>query len=376
VGALASGVAHNFNNIIGAIVGHAELAEAWIASDNSRVARNLDAIRRASERARELVDQILVFGRRQGGRRRPVDISALIVETGSLLRASLPGAIDIVIPSTQEPIMVSGEPAQLQQVIINLCNNAAQAMSNSGRVEVATDLHDVASSRLLTHGKLAQGRYVRLAVSDAGWGIDAATLGRIFEPFFTTREEGNGLGLATVRDIVEDHGGAMNVRSSPGLGSRFEVWLPCTQAAAVPDPHSQGIPRGRGETLLVVNDDGERLLRDEEVLAALGYEPVGFANATDALAACKSRPERFDAAVVVLRDRAAALEFATALHATAPDLPIVFAACSADEIGVGDLAAASISEMIHLPLNSAEAAAALMRCLAIRTPLRSVQLRS
>jgi CheY-like chemotaxis protein len=243
-------------------------------------------------------------------------------------------------------------------------------------VDVATDLHDVASSRSLTHGELAQGRYVRLAVSDAGWGIDAATLGRIFEPFFTTRDEGNGLGLATVRDIIEDHGGAMNVRSSPGLGSRFEVWLPYTQAAAMHNPRGQGISLGRGETLLVINDDGERLLRDEEILAALGYEPVGFDNTTDALAACKSRPERFDAAVVVLHIHAAALEFATALHAAAPDLPVVFAVGSADDIGVADLAAASISEMIQLPLNSAETAAALVRCLAIRTSLRSVQLQS
>ena len=368
VGALASGIAHNFNNIIGAIVGHAELVEARIASDSPAV-RNLDAIRRASERARDLVDQILMFGRRQEGRRRPVNVSALVAEAGSLLRASLPRTIDLFIPPAQEPIIVSGEMAQLQQVIINLCNNAAQAMNHSGRVELATDIHDIASARPLSHGELAQGRYVRLAVNDAGRGIDAATFGRIFEPFFTTREEGNGLGLATVRDIIESHGGAVNVWSIPGSGSRFEVWLPCIPAAAALDPSAQGIPTGRGETLLVVDDDCERLLRDEEILAALGYEPVGFTTASDALAACKSRPERFDATVVVLGDHAsAALEFATALHAIAPNLPIVFAASSADEIGAGELAGAGVSEIIHRSLNFAEVAAALMRCLTIQPP--------
>jgi signal transduction histidine kinase len=370
VGALASGIAHNFNNIIGAIIGHAEMAEAQIRSNNSPAARNLDAIRQASERARDLVDQILVFGRRQEGRQRPVNVSALIAEAGFLLRASLPDTVVLVVPPVQQPIIVSGEPAQLQQVIINLCNNAAQAMNNSGCIEVATDIQDVASSRSLSHGELAHGQYVCLTVSDTGRGMDAATFRRIFEPFFTTRQEGNGLGLATVRDIVEDHGGAINVESAPGLGSRFEIWLPSIQAAA--EPRARGIPLGNGETLLVVGDDDERLLRDEEILAALGYEPIGFRNATDALAAYKLTPERFDAVVVILRGHAAAaLEFAAAVHATSAHSPIVFAACSVDEIGAGQLAAAGVSELIHQPINSAEVAAALTRCLAIQFPIQS-----
>jgi signal transduction histidine kinase/ActR/RegA family two-component response regulator len=365
VGALASGVAHNFNNIIGAIVGHAELAEARLSSDNDPAARNLDAIRRASERARDLVDRILVFGRHREGRRRAVDVSALIAEAGALLRASLPKAVDLVMPP-REPVVVSGEPAELQQVIINLCNNAAQAMNYSGAVELAMDVHDVVSARLLSHGELARGRHVRIVVIDGGRGIDAATLGRIFEPFFTTREEGNGLGLATVREIVEDHGGALNVWSRPGSGSRFEVWLPCRQAASVLDPATEEIPTGRGETLLVVDDDNERLLRDEEILAALGYEPVGFTAVADALAACKSRPERFDAAVVVLGGREAdVLEFATVLRALAPDLPVVFATCSADHVVADSLVAAGVSEIVHRPLNSVEIASVLMRCLAL-----------
>jgi signal transduction histidine kinase len=373
VGALASGVAHNFNNIIGAIVGHAELAEARLPSANDPAARNLDAIRRASERARDLIDQILLFGRHREGHRRPVDVPALIAEAASLLRASLPGTVHLLV-SPQQPAVVSGEPAQLQQVIINLCSNAAQAMDNSGPVELTMDIHNIASTRLLSHGELARGRYVRMAVTDSGRGIDAATLGRIFEPFFTTREEGNGLGLATVRDIVEDHGGAMNVWSRPGLGSRFEAWLPYAQAAAEAEPHAlenrtRAALAGRGETLLVINGNAEQLLRDEEILAALGYEPVGFTAAADALAACRSRPERFDAVVAVLcGDDARAiadkmLEFAAALRAVAPDLPIVFAASSADDIAAEELAVAGVSEIIHRPLNSAEIASALMRCL-------------
>jgi signal transduction histidine kinase len=370
VGSLASGIAHNFNNIIGAIVGHAELVEARLSSHDEPAVRNLDAIRRASERARDLIDQILLFGRHREGRRRAVNISALTAEAGTLLRVSLPGTVELVIPP-KETFIVSGEPAQLQQVIINLCNNAAQAMNLSGRVELMMDVHDVTSARLLSHGELARGRYVRIAVIDTGRGIDPAMFGRIFEPFFTTREEGNGLGLATVREIVEDHGGAMNVWSNPGSGSRFEAWLPCMQAAGVLDPYFREAPAGRGETVLVVDDDVERLLRDEEILAALGYEPIGFTTAAGALAACKSRPERFDAVVVVLTDPpAAAPEFATALRAFAPHLPIVLAIYPEDGIDADDLLAAGVSEMINRPLNSGEVAAALMRCLPRSAPLQ------
>jgi ActR/RegA family two-component response regulator len=327
--------------------------------------KNLDAIRRASERARDLIDRILVFGRRREGHRRPLDASAVIAEAGSLLRASLPGTVDLVLPR-QQPVVIAGEPAQLQQVVLNLCNNAAQAMDNSGRVEVTAEVHDVASAQRLSHGELVRGRYLCIAVSDAGRGIDAAKLGRIFEPFFTTREDGNGLGLATVREIVEDHGGAIAVWSCPGSGSRFEVWLPCVESGDVEDVHD-AVPAGRGETLLVIDDDAERLLRDEEIIAALGYEPVGFTTVPAALAACRSAPQRFDAAVVVLRaGDADVLEFAAALQAVAPGLAVVVAVSSAADVLADELAGAGVAGIVHRPLDSAEIAAALTRCLAVR----------
>ena len=139
---------------------------------------------------------------------------------------------------------------------------------------------ELTGARSLSHGELQPGRYVRLAVSDTGRGMDEATLARIFEPFFTTRSAGNGLGLATVREIVREHGGAMNVRSTPGEGSRFEVWLPgLATAGAALQLDAAAVPLGRGETMLMVANDSARLLRDEEMLAALGYEPVGFTDA-------------------------------------------------------------------------------------------------
>ncbi len=360
VGTLTSGIAHNFNNILGGILGHSEVLEGQLGA-NARSLGHLDAIRRGSERARDLVDEILNFGRRRDSRRKPLSARALIAEAQSLLKVSLPPEIDLVIQLPPETAVVSGEPAQMQQVILNLCNNAAQAMENGGRVEVETDVHEVAGGRSLSHGELEPGRYVRIAVTDSGRGMDGATLARIFEPFFTTRCAGNGLGLATVREIVQEHGGAMNVRSTPGAGSRFEVWIPSVTTAGPPQEVEALVsPRGRGETILLVANDSIRLLRDEEMLAALGYEPVGFSGADAALAACRAAPRRFDALVVGhLGSATSSLELAAALHAAAPHAPIVLATKSAEEIGADRLVDAGIADVVHWPLVAVEIAAAL-----------------
>src|SRR5262249_846028 len=149
-------------------------------------------------------------------------------------------------------------------------------------------------------------------ISDTGRGMDEATLSRIFEPFFTTRSSGNGLGLATVIEIVREHGGGIHVSSTPGEGSRFEIWLPCVATSGpMPELDAPVIADGQGETVLMVACDGARLLRDEEMLAALGYEPVGFKSAEAALAACQIKPQRFDCLIVgYLGSSEASLELA------------------------------------------------------------------
>ena len=363
VGALASGIAHNFNNIVGAILGHAEIAEAQLASGSPSV-RNLEEIRRAGERARDLVDQMLTFGRRRDVRRQPVSMKGLVAETSSLLHVSLPSRIELVIGEVPDVAVISGQPAQLQQVLLNLCNNAAQSIDGMGRIEIETEVHRITTPQSLTHGDLPAGRYVRMFVSDTGRGIEETALAHLFEPFFTTRLAGTGLGLATVREIVREHGGAINVWSQPGTGSRFEVWLPRIAAAASgPRDEAPTLRLGRGETVMVVDDANERLLADEEMLAALGYEPVGFGRADDALAACRANPKRFDALLIhQLGSANSALDLATALHEIVPDVPILLATASADQIGADPLMAAGITEVVHRPLVSDELASALARC--------------
>ena len=362
LGAFASGIAHNFNNIVGAILGFAEMAQAQVVAD-SRPARNVVAIRRSAERARDLVDQILAFGRRSDTRRGRVEVSALIAEATTLLNASLPPGIDLVIRDVPAGAAVSGEAAQLQQVILNLCSNAAQALDGIGRIDVETRVKLIVRTQQLSHGSLGPGAYVCIAVKDAGSGMDAATLERIFEPFFTLRSDGNGLGLATVREIIREYGGAMHVESVPGKGSCFEAWLPCaTGAEPIVEEEAPSLPLGSGEALLMVDTNGEQLLRSEEILAALGYEPIGFSAAEEALSCCSKAPERFDAFVIgQLGTAKAALELAAALHKIAPDLPIILATGSAEEIDVRALLGTGICEVVRRPLVAHEVANALTR---------------
>jgi signal transduction histidine kinase/CheY-like chemotaxis protein len=360
IGIFTSGIAHNFNNILGGILGHSELMEERLGSD-ARLARNLAAIRRGAERARDLVDQILVFGRRRDARRRPLNAHALVTEAASLLNVSLPEGVDLVIHQPPVAAIVSGEPAQLQQVILNLCNNAAQAMENGGRIDVEMEVHEVYVRRKLNQDELNPGRYACITITDTGRGMDETTLTRIFEPFFTTRSAGNGLGLATVHEIVREHAGAINVQSTPGEGSRFEVWLPCAAAEPVPDENTPAIPAGSGEAVLIVASDGARLLRDEETLAALGYEPVGFTTAEAALAAFHANPDRFDVLVVgPLTSTTSSLELATAMHAAAPHLPIVLATKSTEEIAADALVNVGISDVVRWPIIAEEIAHVLV----------------
>ena len=366
IGTFASGIAHNFNNIVGAILGYTEMADARVKS-SSVYAANLVEIRRAGERARELVDQILTFGRRSEGRREPLCVGELIAETKPLLVASLPSHVEVAVTEAAEMMIVSAKPVQLQQVILNLCNNAAQAMVAPGFIDLRIEARDIARPTRVGRGEMARGRYAIISVSDPGPGMDEGTLERIFEPFFTTRPDGNGLGLTTVREIVEEHGGGIEVQSAIGAGTRFDVWLPIVQSdEPISIQHAPELARrGAGETVLVLEPDSGRLLRHEEILAALGYEPVGFTRLADAVAASRATRMRFDVALVCHLPGGSALNLAMALHNAAPTLPIILTAPSTEDLCAPLLAASGITEFVHHPLKSGELAAALLRCLQV-----------
>jgi signal transduction histidine kinase/ActR/RegA family two-component response regulator len=361
LGTLAGGIAHDFNNILGAILGYAEMLLARLRPD-SREWQHAQEVKRAGERARDIVDRILAFSRRTEQRHRSVHVRSLLEETAGLLRASLPASIALRLRLSDGEAIVLGEPERLQQVIMNLCTNAAQAMAGQGVIDVSLDLVGLDAGKALSHGTVGPGRYVRLAVRDTGHGMDAASLDRIFEPFFTTKAvgAGTGLGLAMVHGIVADHGGAIDVCSTPGAGSSFAVYLKQAEAPPADEARTdQALPIGNGETILIVDDEKALVRLGEEMVAALGYEPAGFDSATQALAAFQADPRRFD---LVLADEImpgmTGTQLAAALRAIRPDLPILLMT------GYGGPVEAlrpDVREILKKPLLSADIARAIAR---------------
>jgi nitrogen-specific signal transduction histidine kinase len=363
IGTLASGIAHNFNNIVGAILGYAEMALSQMRA-GSRPAENLAEIRSAGERARDLIDQILSFGRRSDAGRQRVRLNALIGEARALLVATLPSTVQFdAARYIGDAIVLDGIPGQLQQVLINICNNAVQAVDGNGTIRLEARCVDKTVPLTLAHAQLPAGRYVVISISDNGRGMDAATREQIFEPFFTTREEGNGLGLATALEIVSAHGGDITVESAVGEGTRFDIWLPCDAREGIGEQALEPLARGNGEAVMICEPDRDLLMKQEEIIAALGYEPSGFSRLAELQEAYAVAPWSFDVALICCPHVSASrLEAVAALRRAAPSLPIILAVSSSTGLDGPMLAAAGVTEIIGLPLISSELADALTRC--------------
>jgi NO-binding membrane sensor protein with MHYT domain/nitrogen-specific signal transduction histidine kinase/ActR/RegA family two-component response regulator len=296
IGRLAGGIAHDFNNILGAILGFGELAQSNLG-EGSAVRHQVDQVMHAGMRGKGLVDRILAFSRSGMGERVPVQVQSVVEETLELLAASLPADVRLERRLDAADLAVVGDATQFHQVVMNLCTNAVHAMERAGVLTVVLECVAVGERRSLSHGMLRAGGYVRLSVSDTGGGIPPAVLKRMFDPFFTTKRvgDGTGLGLALVHGIVADFGGVIDVATLLGVGSSFTIWLPA--AGPVPrllaEPAGE-LPRGNGETIMIVDDERALVALAEETLAGLGYEPVGFDSSVAALQAFRADPNRFD----------------------------------------------------------------------------------
>jgi PAS domain S-box-containing protein len=364
IGTLAGGIAHDFNNILGAILGYGELALQHCAA-KSELRRYLDNIMHATERAKLLVERILGFSRSGLGDRVPVNVESVVIETLELLQASLPASIRLQTSIDAADAAVIGDATYLHQVAMNLCTNAVQAMESGGLLSVVLDRAEVSDPRTLSRGSIARGSYVRLIVSDTGSGIPPAVLDRMFDPFFTTKEvgEGTGLGLSLVHGIVADLGGAIEVTTTVGSGTRFEIWLPVTGETPIASVEDSGtLPRGRGETVMIVDDERPLVDLAEEIIANLGYEPVGFASSSAALEAFRAAPERFD---VVLTDESMpeliGTELAQAIRRLRPDIPIILMTGYAGTQLANRAADIGFSQVLRKPLHRRDLADSLAR---------------
>ena len=324
IGTLAGGIAHDFNNILAAILGYGEMAQKD-AAEGSAQRRHIDAAISAGMRAKSLVERILAFSRSGMGERVPVHVQSVVEEALDQLRASLPQGITLQSQLDVGDAAVHGDPTQVHQVVMNLCANAVQAMRSRGTLTVTLERVEMQSPRCAT-SVLPDGAYVRLSVRDTGVGILPQVLERIFDPFFTTKEVGvgTGLGLSLVHGIVTDLGGGIDVDSRPGEGATFTVYLPWRDTVQAPEVVQEEVTAGAGEIVLLVDDEEALVRLGEEMIAGLGYEPVGFTSSTAALEAFRAAPARFDA---VLSDESmpemTGSELAREIRAIRGDIPIV-----------------------------------------------------
>ncbi len=332
LGTMAGGIAHDFNNILGAILGHGELAEELAEAESlmeSRQRQQLRAIMDAGRRGKALVQQILTFARRGASEKRAVELWPVVREVRDLLAASTPANVTVRLDVDDPHIAVLADPTQMHQVLMNLCTNAIQAMTEGGQLTIGLAVETVQRARVLNQGQLEPGRYAVLSVRDTGPGIAPEVAARMFEPFYTTKGpgQGTGLGLALVQAIVADHGGAIGVETQLGEGTLLKVYLPAAPDHLV-ETHRRDTqtPRGRGQTVLLVDDDRAMLAMAEDMLAQLGYEPVGYDSSAKALEAFHAGPERFDVVVTdELMPELTGTQLALRVKALRPELPVVIA---------------------------------------------------
>ncbi len=296
IGTLAGGIAHDFNNVLAAIMGFVEMALMDIPASNP-VRDNLDQVLKASQRARELVRQILTFSRKDIGLQKTQRMEPLVKESLALIRASLPASIEIRKRIEAPQGVVRMDATQIQQVLLNLCANAAHAMEKNGgvlEIRLGEQTIDAEAAGRIHH--LEPGPYLRLTVADTGTGMTDEVIQRIFDPFFTTKApgKGTGMGLSVVHGIVHSHGGAVQVESEVGKGSRFHILLPCAEAPSRPPVEEvQALVTGR-EHILFVDDEVMLTEMGRQMLERLGYRVTTRTSSVEALEVFRARPHDFD----------------------------------------------------------------------------------
>lgn len=353
IGTLAGGIAHDFNNILTPILGYTEMALQSVASD-SRTAKDLQEVLVASKRATELVKQIRTFSLRTEQQLKPLKIQFIIKEVLKLLRAAIPSTIELKENIDHNCGAVLADPTQIHQIVMNLCTNAYQAMPETGG-QLGVTLTQVELGPDAMHNKLLarSGTYVRMEISDTGYGMDKEVLEKIFDPYFTTkRDKGTGLGLAVVHGIVKNFGGDITVYSEPGKGTTFRIYFPLIDSeikAPVSGPPAL-LPMGT-ERILVVDDEESIARFEEQLFVSLGYHVSIFTNPEEAIKAFRSQPQEFDLIFSdMIMPKRTGLELAREIHSLRPDIPIIICTGFAEVNFQEDMESAGISKFIMKPI--------------------------
>lgn len=358
IGTLAGGIAHDFNNILSVIMGYTDMTLKDHSNDEG-VVHNLKRVMRASDRAKEMVEQILAFSRKSEQTMKSIDIGDVINETIDFLRSSIPTTIDIKYYIEKKLGLIFGNATQINQILMNLCTNAAYAMNERGGVlEICLKEVELDQDSLFKID-LDPGIYQNLTISDTGIGMSEEILERIFEPYFTTKQidEGTGMGLAVIYGIVKNHGGIINVDSTPGKGTIFNVYFPVLETGETEELKTDQNPviMGKGERVLFVDDE---IILEElgtEMLKKLGYRVESRNSSIEALKAFKANPDKFDIVITdMTMPNMTGVNLAMEIHKINPDIPVVLCTGFSNEINKKNYKSKGISVLIMKPVIQSE----------------------
>ncbi|MBN2809660.1 MAG: response regulator [Deltaproteobacteria bacterium] len=358
IGTMSGGIAHEFNNILAIVTSYAELALENEAAGEP-VKEELGVVLDAAARATKLIRQILTFSRQ--GEQSPtlVNPASQLKELAPLLRATIPSTVEIKMELDENYGPIRVDTTQLNQVLINLCNNAAQAMNNKGLIDIALQKVELSAEILQDHPGLAPGRYVEIIVGDNGPGVDARIVDSIFDPFFTTKAvgQGTGMGLSVVQGIVEQHKGLIQVENRRPHGALFHVFLPLAEPgsppiAAVATASPVSSPVHDSHRIMVIDDEAAIVRVTTRTLEKNGYQVSGFCDSRVALAAFAAEPEAFD---LIITDQTmpgfSGQDLAQKIHALRPGMPVVVSSGLCDTMVAEARFATDFSAYIRKPFS-------------------------
>lgn len=369
LGTLAGGVAHDFNNILAGMLNYTALAQSDCPPSHPEVRDYLGEVLKGGHRAKELVRQILLLSRSEGAVREPLQLALVVREALSLLRATIPAAVEIKSEIDPRAPLVLAEATQIHQVVMNLGINASHAMNaRGGTLTLTLRARTVDAAMAADLVDLQPGPHVCLTVADTGCGMEPAVISRIFEPFFTTRGvgEGSGLGLAVVQSVVRSHRGAIAVRTRPGEGATFDLYFP---AVVAPErearPANDALPRGAGQRILLVDDEKMVARSLQLVMTRLGYGVTACNHPDEALARFAAAPDDFDLVITDFQMPGMnGVALAMQLLARRPELPLYVASGFAGDLTDEKIRALGLRGLIRKPIEMAELAALLARTFA------------
>ena len=356
LGTLSGGVAHDFNNILGAVVGFSELVKMDLPPQHPSH-EFMNQVLIGANRAKDLVKQILMFTRKDPQMKKTIHLSGLIEENMKLVRATLPKTVEIKLNLGSTPHPVTVDPTQMTQLIMNLCTNAAQAMPQSrGLLEIAVEAIAIAPWEHDAWEEISPGNYVRMMFRDNGEGIDPSVRSKVFDPFFTTKDvgQGTGMGLAVVHGIVKSHGGFVNIESEPGMGSTFYIHLPLANREKDPEEAAQPglLPKGRGEHILFVDDEEALVEIGRSLLTRLGYRVTAMTSSLEALNRFRKTPLDFD---LIITDqtmpRMTGLDMAREMLRLRPEVPILLCTGFTPGMSAELVRKAGIKSLLMKPLS-------------------------